>query len=100
MGFGGPPDPSVVFGRRAMSDRPTIQARARIAVRDFGWGPNDGPVQFERARGSGGWRLGNGVVVSVWDGDIPDDEGVAMRAIEDHCNGIRADAGLPALGAP
>ena len=40
------------------------QARLRAACANYGWGPKEGPITFEREEN--GWRLGNGVVVTVW----------------------------------
>ena len=56
------------------------QPRLQAAVRHFGWGPKHGPVAFHR--NGNGWRLGNGTVVTPWDGqEVPNDPEQALLDI-------------------
>lgn len=76
-----PEEARAVEGRNWTID-PEQQERLRtLAVRCFGWGPVEGEIAFERE--GRGWRVGNGVCVTVWEGrEVPDDPAQALREIE------------------
>ena len=72
-----------------------LHERAQRAVREYGWGPNWGDVVFRRE--GRGWRLGNGLVCTLWESEVPDSAEQAMSDIETANNAIRLSCGLPAL---